>query len=413
MLNWLSTIATLLVSAWALCNALLLLAYRRELACMLREPVFKCPVLVIESDDWGAGPLSQATALRDIVGVLGRHQDVAARPPSMSIALVLSVPDGPAIRRTGAYQRLYLDDARLGDVLDTIRAGTEQGVFSPQLHGLEHFWPRTLIECDDHGVKSWLQQDALPATEQLPAHLQSRWVDASVLPSRPLEEPVAAAAVAEEVEVYRRILGVPPKVVVPPTFVWTRDVERAWAASGIECVVTPGWRYTLRDVRGMPGGDEGPIVNGDRSGSIGYLARYDYFEPVRGRDAVHALAALERAVAEGRPCVLENHRDNFIAELATRRHSLDELDRLLRGALARHPDLRFMSSWELHRVLRDRDADWLVSSRWQRIPALWQRFRRAGRPFRLARFTGAAALGALVARLALASTLARQSTVGR
>lgn len=389
-----------LLLLWLAANALIVLAYRRTLWAIWREPVLRHPVFVLESDDWGAGPQAQAAALRDIAEVLGRHRDAVARTPVMSLALVLALPDGQAIRRTGRYGRLQLDDACFADVLDAVRAGIAQGVFAPQLHGLEHYWPETLMACDDPGVKAWLRQDQPAATEQLQAHLQSRWVDASVLPSRPLEPAAVAAAAAEEVELYRRILGVPPKVVVPPTFVWTLEVERAWAASGVECVVTPGWRYTRRDAQRLPGGDEGPIVNADRSGPIGYLARCDYFEPARGRDAAYALAAVERAVAQGRPCVLENHRDNFIDDPAVRQRSLDELDRLLREASARHPDLRFMSSLELHRLLRDRDADWLVASRWRRIPALWQRFRRAGRPCRLAQLTGAAVLGAAAAWLA-------------
>ena len=395
-------LAIALLLLWLAANGLIVLAYRRTLGAIWREPVLRRPVLVLESDDWGVGPPAQAAALHDIAEVLGRHRDADARAPVMSLALVLALPDGQAIRRTGQYRRLLLDDRRFADVLGALRAGIAQGVFAPQLHGLEHFWPDTLMTSSDPDVKAWLRQDQPAATEQLPAHLQSRWVDASVLPSRPLDPAAIAAAVAEEAGVYRRILGVPPKVVVPPTFVWTKEVERAWAASGVECVVTPGWRYTRREAQGLPGGDEGPIVNADRSGAIGYLARCDYFEPARGRDAAYALAALERAVAQGRPCVLENHRDNFINDAAVRQRSLDELDRLLRYASARHPDLRFMSSLELHRLLRDRSADWLVASRWRRLPALWQRFRRAGRPCRLAWLTGAALLGAAVARLAKA-----------
>jgi hypothetical protein len=34
-----------------------LLAFAAPLAARWREPVFKYPVLMIESDDWGAGPL--------------------------------------------------------------------------------------------------------------------------------------------------------------------------------------------------------------------------------------------------------------------------------------------------------------------------------------------------------------------
>jgi hypothetical protein len=62
----------------------------------------------------------------------------------------------------------------------------------------------------------------------------------------------------------------------------------------------------------------------------------DYFEPARGRDAAHALRALGKAVAEGQPCILENHRDNFIVDADQARRSLAELDALCAGALGQH-----------------------------------------------------------------------------
>ncbi len=169
---------------------------------------------------------------------------------------------------------------------------------------------------DDAAVAAWLRQPVPATTERLPSHLQSRWVDAGRLPSSPHAAAPIHEAVDEEVRAFERIFGTPPRVVVPPTFVWTREVERAWAAQGLECIVTPGWRYTCRNADGLPGGDEGPIANGDRSGAVTYLARTDYFEPARGRDAEHALRCLGDARAQGRPCVLENHRDNFIGEAA-------------------------------------------------------------------------------------------------
>ncbi len=56
--------AVLALLAWLLVNALLLAVYRRELWRLWREPVLRLPILIIESDDWGAGPLAQAVALR-------------------------------------------------------------------------------------------------------------------------------------------------------------------------------------------------------------------------------------------------------------------------------------------------------------------------------------------------------------
>ena len=403
----------LMLALWIAVIGLIALAYRKQLSAIWREPVLRHPILIVESDDWGAGPLTQARALREIAQVLARHRDKAGRHPVMSLALVLAVPDGAIVREGSAYRRVCLDDPRFAEILEALRQGSAQGVFALQLHGLEHYWPETLMRCTDPKVAGWLRQEAPARTEDLPAHLQSRWVDASHLPSQPHDDSAIRDAVAEEVEVYRRIVGEAPRVVVPPTFVWTRQVERAWSDRGIECVVTPGWRYTWRDAQGAAAGDEGPIVNGDRAGGVGYVARCDYFEPARGRDAMHALRILDRAVFEGRPCVLENHRDNFIGEAQACRHGLDELDQLYRQGLARWPDLRFLSTGELHSALRDRNARWLVATWRERWPALVQRLRNSGRLWRLLRLSGAAVAGGLVARLLALAEYAGASRTDR
>ena len=382
------------LALWLLAWLVIALAYRRELRRIVAEPVFRYPVLVLESDDWGAGPLAQVEALRAIARVLGGHHDASGRPAVMSLALVLAVPDGESIRQGAPYTRMLLDDARLQAVRDALCEGESVGVFSLQLHGMEHYWPPALTSSADPDVQAWLREPAPATTEHLPSHLQSRWVDASTLPTRPLSRELIDAAVADECRLFRSLFGRAPAVVVPPTFVWTRDVEAAWAAQGVACIVTPGWRYTLRGADGLPAGDEGPILQGGRAGALTYLVRCDYFEPLRGRGADHALAVLERQVRLGQPCVLENHRDNFIGDAATAAVSLGQLERLCRESIARHPGLRYLSSQELAQVLSNRDAAWLRSSMRERLPFWWQRLRLTGRPWKLLCWTGAAALAA-------------------
>ncbi len=387
------------LSAWAVAVLAIGWVYRDRLRALWRQPVFAEPMLVLESDDWGAGPLAQAQALRDIADTLSRYRDATGRPPMISLALVLAVPDGPAFAADGAYRRVELDAPMLAPVLAALREGLRRRVFSAQLHGHEHFWPPTLTTSTDPAVSAWLRQPPPADTERLPSHLQSRWVDASRLPSVPLPAEQIRAAVDEEVAAYRRILGVLPLVVVPPTFVWTREVERAWAAAGVEFVVTPGLRSTCRNAQGLPDGDEGPIVNGDRADGLTCLVRTDYFEPARGRDAAYALRALGKAVSEGHPCVLENHRDNFIFDADQAHRSLAELDALCAGALRQHPGLRFLATVELGRILRSRDPQWIVRPWRERLPFVWQRLRHSGRPWKLMRLTGLAALGAVLVGL--------------
>ncbi|MFN3595197.1 MAG: hypothetical protein ACK4TK_11030 [Thiobacillaceae bacterium] len=343
----------LLLLAWLALVAGALLWHRRGLMALWREPVLDQPVLIIESDDWGAGPVdSQTQALNRLVDLLTRFRDRAGRHPVMTLALVLAVPDGPAIRREGDYRRLTLADPLFAPLRAAIERGRRAGVFALQLHGMEHYWPPALMASRDPSVRAWLESDSPPATERLPAHLQSRWTDASVLPSRPLSDEAIEAAVREEVALFERLFGEKPRVAVPPTFVWDERVEAAWAGAGIEVVVTPGLRSRCRNAKGLPDCDSGLIVNGQTGPGVRYIVRNDYFEPERGHRAAQGLDALQRKWAQRRPCLLETHRSNFIGEAATAEQALAALGDLIEQALRRYPNLRFMDTATLASAYR-------------------------------------------------------------
>jgi len=394
----------LLPLLWIVVTASVLICYRIDIYRMWREPVLRFPIMVIESDDWGAGPAEQAAALDDIAALLGRFHDSSGQVPVMSLAVVLSVPDGQANGiNNRSFKRTCLDAPPHELVLDALLRGQSEGAFSLQLHGSEHFWPETLLGSVDPAVRSWLSQSQLAWTEQLPSRLQSRWTDASSLPSRSLAKGAIDRAVREEVEIYKRVFGCTPSIVVPPTFIWTLDVERAWAANGIECIVTPGYRYTHLAADGSHVADGTRFANGDYSGSVTYVVRYDYFEPARGRDAAYALRSLRRASLEGRPCILENHRANFCMVPGVRKNSLDELERLIDGAMSLMPNIRFFSSHRLLSVLKSKDPQWIALRFQERFPFFWYRLRHAGRLWKLLKLSGLALPGELLMRWTLRS----------
>lgn len=388
----LTVIVIALLATWCFVGPIVLLViYRQILHSLWQEPVFRYPVLVIESDDWGAGPVqAQTAALNNLINLLTKYKDSAGRHPVVTLALVLAVPDSAAIQREGRYGRLMLDAVMFKPVVEAIKRGRAAGIFSLQLHGLEHYWPDTLMGITDAAVQVWLREEMPPATEELPSALQSRWVDASSLPSRPHSPQVIEAAVAEEAGLFERILGQRALVVVPPTFVWTHEVEQAWARHGVKVVITPGRRYTCRDEAGRPGCVEGAFLNGMIGAGVSYMVRDDYFEPERGHYAEQALAALAQKWSQGRPCLLETHRANFIGDRAVAERSFAEMDRLYALALARFPNLRFASCEELAIALQKGDAAW-IDTRWaMRFSAWVSRVRTQPRFWKLARFTGLA-----------------------
>jgi hypothetical protein len=394
------------------CCALLAFAYRRAMAARWREPVLGAPVLILESDDWGYGPDGQAGALDRIAETLAAFRDRRGRHPVMTLGVVLAGPDTDRMRAEGCrkYHRVTLADPRLAPVREAMTHGVARGVFSLQLHGMEHFWPDCLMRgaATDGPVRAWLSNPGFSSTEELPSELQSRWIDATGLPSKPLPVAEVVAAAGEESRVFATTFGQPPEVVVPPTFIWTEDVESAWAKAGIRVVVTPGKRCESRDREGRPVPVEPEHCNGatGRHGVL-YVVRDNYFEPSLGQTHQGALRALTRNTYLGRPTMLEIHRMNFMGEERPVQHALDEVSSLLAAACAQFPDIRFMNTAELARHYRER-SDLFASRVGARVHVLLRRLREVSRLRKLAWATGVV-LPAWLAYLATAPWTLRRS----
>ncbi|ATE60930.1 hypothetical protein [Thauera sinica] len=359
-----------LVLLWLLATlACLLGRHASTLRALWREPALRHPVLIVESDDWGTGPPGDAAMLRRIAAVLQRARDETGRPAVMTLGVVGGQPDGASMLAAGLarYVRRTLDEPEFAPIVAAMQAGCAAGVFALQRHGLEHCWPASVLERarEDAALQRWLA-DPAARSEALPPALQSRWIDAAALPSRPLPPERIRAAVDEEAHLLQALFGKAPMVAVPNTFVWNDDVERAWVASGVTCIVTGGRRF---EGRGADGALQRPVAtmrNGDRSraGAM-LLVRDDYFEPVRGHRAERVWQSVGLKCLLGRPALLETHRESFIASPEIAGQALAELERALQGALERHPRLRFMSTEELAGHLAD-PASPLREQRWRR-----------------------------------------------
>jgi hypothetical protein len=377
---------------WFLVSGLLIVFFaRRELVASWREPVLHRPVVIIESDDWGAGPVEQSDVLDTLASLLADFSDHDGRHPVMTLGVILAGADGKKMNATGNYQRQLLSAEACAPVLASINRGIDAGVFEPQLHGMEHFWPPALVAASekDSSVRAWLDQAPESVTEELPSPLQSRWVNASVLPSKPLSRTEVTHAVREEAGVFQDIFGCPPYVAVPPTFIWDDAVEQAWAAAGVGVIVTPGRRYESRDEQGRPSGSRTPIFNGQQTlGGIVYVVRNSYFEPSFGHTAGSAVSLLALKTELGQPALFETHRFNFLGSHETQTRSVDELGRFLLQALELYPNLAFMATGKLALLLKNRDPLWIEQRLWRRVHVWLRRLAAYPRLRKLAWLTG-------------------------
>lgn len=367
------------VLCWA--GLIMALAFRhaRTLRALWREPMLAQPVLIVESDDWGPGPESDAAMLRRIADLLGSIQDADGRPAVMTLGVVLGSPDGPAILADDCarYHRRSLEEQDYSAIVKVMRDGCAAGIFSLQRHGLEHCWPDSLLARAraDEAVRAWLA-DPATRSEALPSELQSRWVDAGALPSRALSEAAIIETVCEERDVYCHLFGSAPVVAVPNTFVWTDAVERAWAATGVSVVVTCGRRYEGRAADGGLAPATREIRNGERGADgVLYVVRDAYFEPMRGHRAEQAWRALSEHAALGRPTLLETHRENFVSSPECAEGALRELERALSGARSRHADIHFISTADLAMELSKGDSGLLLHGAGARTLVFLRRLR--------------------------------------
>lgn len=382
----------LALAAILLLWAAVLLAFAGPLAARWREPVLRHPILIIESDDWGAGPLAQADALARLSTLLQHIRDHSGRPAVMTLGLILEVPDGPRIAATHCteYHALPLADPRFDAVRAAIQSGIQSGVFAPQLHGQCHYWPPALLAAaqDSPAVRDWLTAPEPASTENLPSPLQSRWVDASSLPSHALTPDAIRQAAATEAAGYQALFGSTPQVAVATTFIWNDAVEAAWAQAGVEAIITPGRRATCRNAAGQPGCVDATMLTGERSrAGPSFLVRDVYFEPALGHAPQRLVDGLQARTRQGRACLVETHRFNFLQAPDA---SLAALETGLREALASCPDLRFAAPLELARAIRQRDPVWIETRLKPRLAAWRARLAEIPRFRRLSRLSGLA-----------------------
>ena len=360
---------------------ILLLCYLRPVLACWREPVLSHPVLVLESDDWGAGPLSQAEALDAITNTLCLHRDARGAPAVMTLGLVLACPDASATGAAGLETLLAPSQTRN---LSAIRAGITRGVFSPQLHGLCHFEPTVLART----ATAWPVAGQEVWTETLPDALQSSLIDGSVLPSRALAASVVEHSIRYQSELWQQIFDAPPQVAVPTTFIWTDAAERVWKEVGVRWLVTPGSRSTRRDEQGRPSGIDRQYRTAQRTDSgLTCLVRDIYFEPARGHDPDVVLTTAMHRFALGRPALIEIHRGNFVGPDASP-DSLIKLEEFLEALRRSCADIRFTSTAQLGAALTARDPVWVAQALRRRLPVFLKRIREIRRFGRLAKYAG-------------------------
>ena len=91
----------------------------------------------------------------------------------------------------------------------------------------------------------------------------------------------------------------------------------------------------------------------------------------------------------GRPTLLETHRFNFVGDVEVAEAAVAELGRMMRLVVDRFPDVRFMSTFELAKGIRQFDPELIERSTIRRLHVWVARLREIPRIRQIAWLTGA------------------------
>lgn len=348
-----------------------------KLSEKLRSITVNKPVVVFESDDWGAMRISNLDAvkflerrgfrthrsvymkdcletksdLNNLFSVLRSNVSLNGALPQFTANVITSNPDFDKIRETeysGYHAKSLLQHDRKEElgIIQTYQLGETDGVFVPEFHGKEHvnrrLWLKDLQEGKSETHMTFdLELCGLPlkvshCKTSYYTHIYEREIDSS----GDIRE-----GITQFVEIFNRL----PRSTVAPNVTWGQTEEEAWHASGIKSIQSGYVQNEL--VKGSI--RFSPKFSGqvNELGQI-YTVRNVTFEPCRSRDKDYwkrSFEQLETAVEGGRPAIVSTHRVNFVGGISTEnaQHGLDQLSELLRAINLKYPDVLYLSTWQL------------------------------------------------------------------
>jgi hypothetical protein len=352
-------------------------------------------IIVIESDDWGSirmpslssfdkleklgldlrtidaerynlnDTLATGSDLEKLFEVLGNHKDSVGNSPVFTAVSVVANPDFEKIRKFYFNQYFYEPFTETlkkypgcEHSFDLWKVGIENKLFIPQMHGREHLnvsaWMRALKDADKQTREAFNEGfwGFVPDQKLLPG------VDfqAAFLLGEPGELEFQEKVIAEGLDLFNKLFGFKAEYFVAPNGPFNNKLNKVLVEYGIK-------------FRSASKIQDEPLGNGrtrkvlhwlgqkDKSG-LRYITRNCFFEPSQpGKDWIDScLDNINVAFRWNKPAIISSHRVNYIGSLNlfNRDRSLKDLNRLINSILKAWPNVVFMTTPELGKLMRSR-----------------------------------------------------------
>ena len=351
----------------------------------------KSHILVIESDDWGSirmpskkvydellsyglhvnrdpyccyDNLATVDDLTALYEVLQSVKDKNGRNAVLTANAVVANPVFHKIKESG-YTEYYYEpftetlkrNPSHEGVYEMWKQGIDAGVFHPQFHGREHL-----------NVKKWLK--VLQSGEEatcLAFEKGTFGLTSTVAPSittnymgafdscEPDDLSFYKDSITEGLRMFKELFGYNSESFIATTYTWSPKIEPFLMDNGVKYL-----QGMIHQRVPVDGGNSFTYKKNNFTGrksdaGLTYVTRNCFFEPSQLTiDSVSdCLRRIAIAFRWGKPAVIGAHRVNFIGNIveSNRKNNLKALATLLKQVVNKYPDVEFMSTDELGRII--------------------------------------------------------------
>lgn len=340
---------------------------------------FSRPLVVLQSDDWGRVgvrdregyeylrahglrlgerpydlySLETADDVCALAAMLRRHRDSTERPPCVIMNVCTANLDFEKMRDTG-FRTLHLLPLANGlpanwsrpGLVESYRAGIEEGLFRPGLHGVTHFCSHALATAlAENGERAHLLRLLWQAGTPY-IFWRMPWVGYEYWnPEKPhsgfLSREAQQELVRQACKNFSQLFGVRPTSACAPGCRSNENTHRAWAAEGI---------YVGES--GSGSGLHPPHI--DEYGVLHTYRSFDFEPSQRELEVEKYLEIAAAYFSRGLPVVISVHSINFHSTLKDfRSRSIAALDQLLTALEKKYPELLYVNDEDLYGIVTE------------------------------------------------------------
>lgn len=351
----------------------------------------KSHIVIFESDDWGSirtssrenrdkmvsmgykmGSFSMVDSIEsndDLSGlynILSKHKDSCGRNTCFTGVCISGNPNFEKIKEEN-YQTYFWEEmpetlkrySGRGKVVSLYKEGIEQKLFKPIFHGREHLnaqrWLRELKEGKNSVIKAF-EMGITGLSGGINGELVGDFQAAFDLDTSD-DLPFMDTMIREGIATFKKLWGYNPEYFVPTNGPFNNSLQPTLKECGIKYVYGDRIQHE-------------PLGYGKHARHIHFIGmknkygqtiitRNGFFEPSIKEDGLsnqpveNCLLAIERAFRWNKPAIISSHRLNYIGSIepSNRDKNLKLLDSLLTQIEKRWPDVEYMSTLDLGKII--------------------------------------------------------------